>query len=143
MLKRFPDRVWWIGVVAATSLVVLSGITMELFHLPPETPFDNTRSGHAEQWHFLHEASAHVPAGATFTIQAADSDTAMSLYMLAVGLLPDATAIPRTYYGQPVAASASARFVVAFGADAGDQSGAGRSIAIAGGTVTDRGPPQP
>jgi hypothetical protein len=139
----FPERFWWIGVLIATGLVVVGGVSVDLSLLPPETPYDHTRSGHAEQWRFLREVSLHVPAGATFTINAPDADTEMSLYAMAVGLLPEATAVPRTYYGRPVVTSASARFVVTFGAEGGSPRGAGLSIAVAGGSVTDRGPRQP
>ncbi len=142
-MKKFPEWAWAIGGVVATGIVLLGTLEMDVSQIPPDTPFDNTRSGHAEQWRFLDEASELVPPGATFTIHAADPDTEMSLYMMAVGLLPEATVIPRTYYGRPVAASARARFVLTFGAGAGAARDAGRSIEIAGGTVTDRGSPHP
>jgi len=142
-MTKFPESVWWIGGVVATAILLFGATRADLTHLPPESPFDNTRSGHAQQWRFLHQASTHVPAGVTFTIRAAEPDTEMNLYVMAVGLLPQATAIPRTYYGQSVADSSPARFVMTFGDVADDLGGAGRTIAVAGGTVTDLGSPQP
>jgi len=138
-----PALSWWVGGVVATALVLQGAFANDRWRLPPETPFDNTRSSHAEQWRFLDEASELVPPGATVTIQAPDPDTEMSLSMMAVGLLPGATVIPRTYYGRSVAASAKARFVLAFGTDAGDTRDTGLSVEIAGGTVTDRGSSHP
>lgn len=141
--QRFFELAWRIGAVVATALVLLGAVDNDRCRLPPETPFDNTRSGHAEQWRFLDEASQLVPVGATVTIHAPDPDTEMSLSMMAVGLLPRATVIPRTYFGRPAAASAGARFVLTFGAGAGGIDDPGRSVEIAGGTVTDRGTPCP
>ncbi len=142
-MQRAPELSWWIGGVVATALVLHGAFANDRWRLPPETPFDNTHSGHAEQWRFLDEASELVPPGATVTIRAPDPDTEMSLSMMAVGLLPEATVVPRTYYGRPVAASAGARFVLTFGAGAGKGDGPGHPVEIAGGTVTDRGSPDP
>jgi hypothetical protein len=142
-MNKFPECVWWIGGVVATGIVLLGALRVDVSHIPLDTPFDNTRSGHAEQWRFLDEASELVPAGATVTIHAPDPDTEMSLSMMAVGLLPRAAMIPRAYYGRSVAASAGARFILTFGAGAGESDGPGRSVEITGGTVTDRGSPHP
>jgi len=142
-MKKFPESVWWIGGVVATGIVLLGVLQVDVSHIPPDTPFNNTSSGHAEQWRFLDEASELVPAGATVTIHAPDPDTEMSLSMMAVGLLPHAAMIPRAYYGRSVDASAGAQFVLTFGAGADESDGPGRSVEIAGGTVTDRGSTHP
>ena len=142
-MQKVPRLSWWIGGFVATALVLLGAVDTARCRLPPETPFDNTRSGHAEQWRFLSEASELIPPGATLTIRAPDPDTEMSLSMMAVGLLPEATVIPKTYYGRTVHASAEARFVLTFGIKAGKSEDQGRSVEIAGGVVTDRGSPHP
>jgi hypothetical protein len=142
-MQKVPELSWWIGGLVATALVLLGALDTARCRLPPETPFDNTRSGHAEQWRFLSEASELVPPGATVTIRAPDPDTEMSLAMMAVGLLPEATVVPRTYYGRPVSASAGARFVLTFGTGAGENEDTGRSNEITGGAVIDRGSPHP
>jgi hypothetical protein len=142
-MKTVSELSWWIGGVVATVFVLQGAFANDSWRLPPETPFDNTHSGHAEQWRFLEETSELVPPGATVTIHAPDPDTEMSLAMMAVGLLPQATMTPRTYYGRSVAASAGARFVLTFGAGAGESDDPGRSVEIAGGTVTDRESPHP
>jgi hypothetical protein len=138
-MKTVSELSWWIGGFVATVFVLQGAFANDRWLLPPETPFDNTHSGHAEQWLFLDEASELVPPGATVTIHAPDPDTEMSLSMMAVGLLPETTIMPRTYYGRPVAASAGARFVLTFGAGAGKSDDPVRAVVIAGGTVTDRG----
>ena len=137
--QTLPVLVWWTGVAISFGLVLAGWFATNLSNIPPMTPFDNTGSGHAEQWSFLREASALVPADSTFTIEAPDPDTEMSLYMMAVGLLPGSTAIPGTYYGQPVAA-ASARFVLAFGVDHAGSVHPDRTTAVTDGFVTDRRP---
>jgi len=134
---------WWIGVVVATGIILVGGPTVGDVRLPPESPFEATRSGHAEQWLFLKEVATIVPEGSSVTIRATDPDVEMSLYMMAVGLVPRATVSPRSYYGRPVAGSESARFVATFGAEPGDTDISTVTIAVAGGFVTDRGSPDP
>ena len=135
---RIAFLCWWLGLVIATGLVLRGALGLEVSRLPPKTPFDGTRSGHAEQWRFLDAASHLVPEGATFTIHAADPETEMSLYMMSVGLLPESTAIPATYWGQAVAASGRARFVLTFEPDKRDTAAPDRSVALPGGFLTDR-----
>jgi hypothetical protein len=143
VMQRVSEISWWIGGFVASALVLLGAVDNDRWRVPPVTPFDNTRSGHAEQWRFLSEASELIPPGATVTIHAPDPDTEMSLSMMAVGLFPEATVVPRTYYGRPVSASAGARFVLTFGAGSGERDDPGRSVEVAGGAVTDRGSPHP
>lgn len=134
---------WWIGAVIAAVLVVVGGPPIDTLHRAPATPFDNTRSGHAEQWRFLQDASMIVPPGSSFTIHAVDPETEMSLYMMAVGILPLATPIPRTYFGRQIDSSESARFRLTFGIEVGDTDDGQSRTAIAGGIVTDRGSSHP
>lgn len=143
MQPRMTSLVWWIGVVVATGLVV-AGVPKTVGPRPTAgTPFDATGTGHAEQWRFLDEVSSIVPEGSTLTIHAADAGTEMSLFMMAVGLVPQATVVPRSYYGRPVAGSESARFVATFGAEPGDSGDSTVRVVVAGGCVTDRGSPDP
>ncbi len=138
-MSRSSALWWWIGVVVSTSVVLVGAFDSHLWHLPPETPFDNIDSSHAVEWRFLDEASAIVAAGSTFTVHAPDTDTEMSLYMMSVGLLPKSTPIPTSYYGGPVAASAAAEFVLSYGIEADETTDSDCTIAIAGGYVTVRG----
>jgi len=131
---------WWLGVAISAVLIVLAAANSDLSRLPPTSPFDNTDSGHAEQWRFLDQASRLVPDNETFTVRASDSPTEMSLYTMSVGLLPRSTGIPKTYYGKSVGTSASARFVLVFGAEPARDEDAGRTTPIDGGFVIDRGP---
>jgi hypothetical protein len=136
--SRVVPAAWWVGAALSSALVLAGAIRTDISRLPPETPFDNTGSGHAEQWRFLVAASDRVPADATFTVHAADPDTEMSLYMMSVGLLPGSTAIPASYWGRPVAAAADARFVLDFGAEVAETAESQRSVALPGGFLTDR-----
>jgi hypothetical protein len=134
---------WWFGTAA--SLVLLFAIP---FHRGPircvlRSPFDNTHSGHAEQWTFLSEAAHHVPAGATFTVHAQDRDTEMSLYMMALGLLPEASPLPSSYYGRPTVVGHRARFVLDLNGSESVESRGTRSVAICGGWIRERFVPRP
>ena len=130
--------IWWVGAILSACLVFLDTRRPDISHLLPTNPYHNTASGHAEQWRFLLEASSLVTPGSTFTIHAADPDTEMSLYMMAVGLLPDSTAVPRTDYGRPIEGSQSARFLLTFAAEGNHTAELQGSTAIRGGIVTDR-----
>jgi hypothetical protein len=129
---------WWIGTVVAAGLVLFSAPIPDRTHVTQKTPYDATGTDHAEQWAFLENVGTMVPVGSTLTIQAMDAETEMSLYMMAVGVIPRATVIPNTYYGRPVAESDSARFVATYGAEIADPEGAADTIEIPGGTLTDR-----
>jgi hypothetical protein len=58
--------------------------------------------------------------------------------MMAVGLLPEASPIPTSYYGQPVPLGDEARFVLELGQPTSPQSHRGRTIEMTGGRVIQR-----
>jgi hypothetical protein len=129
---------WWLGaMISVISLLTLPCRNGDL-DLSRRSPFDNTGSGHAEQWIFLHEAAQRIPSEASFTVLASDQDIEMSLAMMAVGLLPEAKLLPSSYYGEPIDAGDLARFVLEYG----DHQVAGpaeTSVAtIPGGTLLER-----
>jgi len=130
--------VWCFGIIISTAaLVSLPLRSAEVDH-SLRTPFDNTGSGHAAQWAFVSEASHHVPHGATFTVAAADRDLEMSLYMMAVGLLPEAVALPSSYYGRSTPIGERAGFVVEFEGSASDHPPRYHAIEVTGGWVWQR-----
>lgn len=107
--------VWWLGVVIATIFLFGNTFRDGPIDFTLQTPFDNTHSGHAEQWAFLRAAATHVPPSGAFTIAAPDGETEMSLYMMAVGLLPESRPIPSSYYGTPTEPDGDVRFIFDFG----------------------------
>jgi hypothetical protein len=129
---------WWTGVAIAATSLLISFQRQNEFDLSLRSPFDNTGSGHAEQWIFLREAAELVPIGARFTVTAPDRETEMSLFMMAVGLLPNATPLPTSYYGQPVSTGSKARFVLELEGPTPDQTPQARATEVAGGRVTTR-----
>lgn len=129
---------WWAGVVITTALLLAHPHLRGPAVLATRTPFDNTGSGHAEQWAFLRAAAAHIPQGASFTVVAQDVDTEMSLFMMAVGLLPDSRPIPSSYYGEAVEAGGDARFVLEFGDFADPQPPWTVASRLPGGRLLDR-----
>jgi hypothetical protein len=135
---RIVIAVWWVGVVISTVTLLSSPYRHGEIDLSLRSPFDNTGSGHAEQWLFLTEAARHVPRGASFTVLAPDRDTEMSLYMMAVGLLPEALPLPSSYFGQPTGAGDNARFVLEFDDRRDMQPQKTCTTTITGGRVTDR-----
>lgn len=138
--RRVGRLVWWLGAVISSGFVVLGAARIGVSNLPPRTPFDATASGHDAQWRFLAEASQLLPGGTTLTVRADDHDTEMSLYMMAVGLFPEATVVPGSYYGRAVAASATARFVLAFGGTPSEGIEGEVTEVLAGGLLIDRRP---
>lgn len=83
--------------------------------LQPLTPVDLTLDHAARQWTFLASAEPLLPRGATVTVQAADPDDEMSLYMLALGLFPRNTVVPESYWGRKVEPRMHADYELSFG----------------------------
>jgi len=130
--------VWWSGTIISTAVLVSLPLRVAEVNHSLRTPFDNTDSGHAAQWSFLSEASHHVPAGASFTVVADDRDLEMSLYMMAVGLLPEAVALPSSYYGRSAPIGERAGFVLKFEGSASDHPPQYHAIEVNGGWVWQR-----
>jgi hypothetical protein len=136
--KTLAVTVWWLGTVISILTLWVHPHRYGAMNWSLQSPFDNTRSGQAEQWLFLSQAARHLPHGATFTIVAPDDETEMSLFMMAVGLLPEASPLPSSYYGQSAAAGKKARFVLEFGTSGSLRPLEPHSIAITGGRLTER-----
>jgi hypothetical protein len=129
--------VWLAGAFISVAILVLSYHSGEI-HLSRRSPFDNTGSGHAEQWIFLSEAAGHIPRGASFTVLAEDRATEMSLFMMSVGLMPEGLPLPSSYYGQAKEAGNLARFVLEFGALREPRTGESPVATVTGGRVYER-----
>lgn len=136
--KTLAVSVWWLGVVISVTMLWVHPHRHGAIDWSLDSPFDNTHSGQAEQWIFLRQAARHVPRDASFTILAADRDTEMSLFMMAVGLLPEARPLPSSYYGQSAATGERARFVLEFGATRSLRPLETHPVAITGGGITER-----
>jgi hypothetical protein len=134
---------WWLGTVASLLLLLSIPLGIGSIDCSLRTPFDNTRSGHAAQWMFLSHAAHYVPRGATFTVHAPDRDTEMSLFMMAVGLLPEASPLPSSYYGRSMVLGDRARFVLEMNGSQSEQPRGTRSVAVAGGRISERPVPRP
>lgn len=65
------------------------------------TPVDRTLARYAEEWLFLTRARHLVPDGSSVTVRAAEFHRELSLFMLSVGLYPDARPLPGRYWEQP------------------------------------------
>jgi len=80
----------------------------------PETPFENTPGLDEARWTFLLQAGEILPVGASYTVRAADTGVEMRLFMLAGSLLVDQKGLPTSYYDEPMAAGAEARWVLSW-----------------------------
>jgi hypothetical protein len=69
--------------------------------LVPQTPVDRTLGRYAEEWRFLAAAREFVPDGASLTVRADSYTREVSLYILSLGLFPEALPIPTAYYDPP------------------------------------------
>lgn len=102
LLLAFPVRDW---IRAAPDSVFVR----------PITPLDGIDPAAARQWTFLRRAQTVVPAGATYTVIAPTRDVEMNLYMMSLGLLPDARALPMSYHGVSTTEhGVRARYVLAY-----------------------------
>lgn len=117
MRDRVSTLLWLTGSVLLLAFPLRTWIG-ESAHGPltwPVTPFDRSDPNAARQWLFLSRAAAIVPPGATYTVVATDRDVEMNLFMISIGLLPDAHPLPTSYYGIPFPAVGSrARFVISY-----------------------------
>jgi hypothetical protein len=100
LLLAFPARFW---IRAAPPRLLTAA-----------TPLDATDPAAARQWLFLSRTRATVPRGATYTVIAPTKDVEMNLFMLSLGLLPEAQALPSSYYGVPASEGNRARFVLVY-----------------------------
>ncbi len=121
-----PARLW-----LAAAALLLSFPLLHWHRIPARdrwrasaTPLDRTNGALAEEWRFLKRAGESVPADASFTVLAEDGDREMSLFMIAIGLLPDRWPLPSSYFRKPVAAGARAEYVLAFRCDPRGAAGA-------------------
>jgi hypothetical protein len=81
----------------------------------PATPLDRTDGVAARQWLFLRQARTTVPPGETYTVVAPTRDVEMNLFMMSLGLLPEARGLPSSYYEVPTPEIGSqARYVLAY-----------------------------
>lgn len=134
---------WWFGAVISAAMLLVRPFQHGDLDLSARTPFDNTGSGHAEQWLFLREAAGLIPEDASFTVLAGDRETEMSLSMMSVGLIADARLLPSSYYGEPVPAGAVARYVLEYGDCQRLGQGETFVATLAGGTLSERRTRQP
>ncbi|MFN2384984.1 MAG: hypothetical protein ABR576_01625 [Thermoanaerobaculia bacterium] len=94
----------WLDVPAQERLLV------------PQTPVDRTLGRYAEEWRFLARAREFVPDGASVTVRAESHAREVSLYILSIGLLPEARLVPAAYYDAPAEhPKRRARFVLSLG----------------------------
>jgi hypothetical protein len=59
---------------------------------------DRTLARYAEEWLFLTRARPLIPDGATLSVRAEELPREISLFMLSVGLYPDARPLPGRYF---------------------------------------------
>ena len=79
-------RLWLAGAL----VLCLFPLAPRFFHplreqlILPTTPLDRTEGKSAREWLFLESCRPFLPSNARFTVLAADSDTEMALYMMAI-----------------------------------------------------------
>jgi hypothetical protein len=108
---------WLLGA----SLLLVFPIRLWIRAAPPDllarptTPVDQTDGAAARQWIFLRKVRTVLPPGATYTVIAPTRDVEMNLFMMSLGLLPEAEGLPSSYHGVPTPKIGSrARYVLAY-----------------------------
>jgi len=121
LARRLP-ALWLAGTFAlllfplAQWLAIPAGYRL----VPTDTPLDGTRPDLAYAWRFLVLARPLVPPRARITAIARDDGREMELFMLAVGLYPDARPVPTTYFLKQMPHGATADYVLALDCDVPD-----------------------
>ena len=123
MLKRMlapgarPTTLW----IAGTCLLLvrpLLGVFSAAGSLQiPGTPMDHVNGQYASMWMLLEQAKEVIPAAQTYTTVARGGEEEESLlFILSLGVLPDRTALPTSYWSvhQP-GQGERARYVVSYG----------------------------
>jgi hypothetical protein len=115
-MKNRTPGVWLAGAMLLLAFPILywSRAVPGQLIAAPVTPLDGSDSAAARQWSFLRRARAVVPAGATYTVIAPTRDVEMNLYMMSLGLLPDARGLPSSYHGISTEDGEHARYVLAY-----------------------------
>lgn len=101
LLLVFPLRLW---IRAAPRDLLARQIS----------PVDHTDGAAAGQWIFLWKARTVVPPGTTYTVIAPTPEVELNLFMMSLGLLPEAEGVPSSYYGVPTPIGFGARYVLAY-----------------------------
>ena len=109
-------RLWLIAAFALCCFPIVARTAHPLDEqvFLPTTPLDRTDSARAEEWAFLESCRSHMPENAVFTVLANDSDTAMSLFMMSVGVFPYSLPVPSTYYRTSTPEGRQADFVLTY-----------------------------
>lgn len=82
----------------------------------PASPVERVNPELGRTWRLLRDVAPRIPPGATFTVRAASAEVEMEAFMVAVGLIPHAQALPSSYYGVPQPrAGGEAEWVVVVG----------------------------
>ncbi len=90
-LLAFPARFWSTPAGRATLA-------------PPAAAVLRSNPALGRAVRFLEAAAPLVPPGATFTVRADSAEAEMEAYMVAVGVVAHARALPSSYYGTPLPA---------------------------------------
>jgi hypothetical protein len=114
------DILWWLGSVALliAPAQIWSNTPLAEFRRPPDSPIDRSAPHGAAHWRLVSKAAAVLPGDASVTFRAASRDDEMSMFMIAVGLMPAADLRPSSYWNGKVTEGAAAEYVVAFQAGA-------------------------
>lgn len=111
---RTSAAVWLLGTLALVALTLARWISAPASLAVPATPVDRTNAFYARHWTLVHEAVGVIPPGQTYTTVAADLESEMLLYMLALGVLTDNLALPSSYFRVPQPHGRNARFVISY-----------------------------
>ena len=78
------------------------------------TPLDRTSASGTREWAFLQECRRRIPPGVSLTVIAADPDQESALFMLALGVYPDHSVLPSSYFGTTAPSGSQAEYVLIY-----------------------------
>lgn len=93
--------IWFLAALSLLSVAVIRGSRAQLVASArtAASPLSRTNPSAAHWWAFLAHAEQRLPQGSTAAIYAADPETSMTGFMLALGALPDHALRPYWYFG--------------------------------------------
>ena len=115
---RIPAaRIWLLSAIALCAVAArrrFSYGVAEQLRLPA-TPLDRTSTSGTREWAFLQECRGRIPPRISLTVIASDPAQESALFMLALGVYPDHSVWPSSYFGTMAPVGSQAEYVLIYG----------------------------
>lgn len=114
---RIPAaRIWVLSAIALCAVAARRRLSYRVGEQLqfPATPLDRTSASGTREWAFLRECRSRIPPGVSLTVMAADPAQESALFMLALGVYPDHSVWPSSYFGTMTPVGSQAEYVLIY-----------------------------